>query len=72
MFKPGENSFTTVHVVQQDANDNIVTNYIATTALYHPETGAWELQQVKVVQYDEAGNITNVRRSRVAHDDRLE
>jgi lipopolysaccharide export system permease protein len=57
-FKPGENLFTTVHIVQQDAKDNIVTNYIATTALYHPETSAWELQQVKVVHYDEAGNIT--------------
>ena len=57
-FKPGENSFTTLHIVQQDADDNIVTNYIATTALYHPETRAWELQQVKVVNYDEAGNIT--------------
>jgi LPS export ABC transporter permease LptG len=57
-FKPGENLFTTVHIVQQDANDNIVTNYIATSALYHPETSAWELQLVKVVHYDEAGNIT--------------
>jgi lipopolysaccharide export system permease protein len=59
-FKPGENLFTTVHIVQQDANDNIVTNYIATSALYHPETSAWELQQVKVVHYDEAGNITKM------------
>jgi LPS export ABC transporter permease LptG len=57
-FKPGENTFTTLHIVQQDENDNIVTNYIATSALYHPETSAWELQQVKIVQYDEAGNIT--------------
>jgi lipopolysaccharide export system permease protein len=56
--KPGENLFITVHIVQQDANDNIVTNYIATSAVYHPDTGAWELQQLKVVQYDEAGNIT--------------
>jgi lipopolysaccharide export system permease protein len=57
-FKPEENFFTTVHIVQQDENDNILTNYIATSAVYHPETGAWELQQVKVVKYDEAGNIT--------------
>jgi LPS export ABC transporter permease LptG len=57
-FKPGENVFTTVHIVQQDANDNIVTNYIATSALYHPETKAWELQNVKVVHYDATGNIT--------------
>jgi LPS export ABC transporter permease LptG len=57
-FKPEENFFTTVHIVQQDEDDNIVTNYIATSAVYHPETGAWELQQVKTVNYDEAGNIT--------------
>jgi LPS export ABC transporter permease LptG len=57
-FKAGENQFTTVHIVQQDENDNIVTNYIATSALYHPESNAWELQQVKVVHYDETGNIT--------------
>jgi lipopolysaccharide export system permease protein len=56
-FKPGENLFTTVHIVQQDANDNIVTNYIATSALYHPEISAWELQQVKVVHYDEIGDL---------------
>jgi lipopolysaccharide export system permease protein len=48
-----------VHIVQQDANDNIVTNYIATSALYHPETKAWELQFVKVVHYDETGNVTD-------------
>ena len=57
-FKPGENLFTTVHIVQQDEADNIVTNYIATRALYHPETKAWELQLVKVVHYDATGNIT--------------
>jgi lipopolysaccharide export system permease protein len=55
---PGENVFKTIHIIQQDANDNIVVNYIATSAVYHPETHAWELRQVKVVYYDEAGNIT--------------
>jgi lipopolysaccharide export system permease protein len=69
-FKPGENSFTTVHIVQQDANDNIVKNYIATSALYHPETSAWELQQVKVVHYDDVGNIikTDVSESLMIND----
>src|SRR5882762_2139746 len=62
-FKPGENLFRTVHIVQQDANDNIVTNYIATSAVYHPETKAWELQTVKVVHYDETGNITQTAMS---------
>ena len=57
-FFPGENLFRNVHIVQQDANDNIVTAYIATRAVYHPETPAWEFQQTKVVYYDSAGNIT--------------
>jgi LPS export ABC transporter permease LptG len=57
-FYPGDNKFTTVHVIQQDANDNIVINYLVTTAYYHPETHAWEFRQMKVIYYDEAGNIT--------------
>jgi LPS export ABC transporter permease LptG len=58
-FVPGENKFTTVHVVQQDANDNIVTNYLATSAYYHPEKHVWDFRQVRVIHYDEAGNITD-------------
>jgi lipopolysaccharide export system permease protein len=57
-FYPGENLFRTVHIIQQDANDNIVVNYIATSAVYHPDTHAWEMRQMKVIYYDEAGNIT--------------
>jgi lipopolysaccharide export system permease protein len=57
-ISPTENLFRTLHITQQDANDNIVVNYIATSAVYHPETRTWELRQVKVVYYDEAGNIT--------------
>lgn len=59
-FFPGKNFFRTVHIIQQDANDNIVINYIVTNVLYHPETKAWELQQAKIVYYDEAGNITRL------------
>ena len=57
-FYPGENVFNTVHIVQQDANDIIVTAYIITRALYHPETHAWEFQQLKIVHYDKEGNVT--------------
>lgn len=59
-FYPGENKFNTVHIVQQDANDNIVRAYIATTAIYHAESHTWEFNGVKVVDYDTAGNIVNV------------
>ena len=57
-FYPGENVFNTVHIVQQDANDNIVTAYIITRAIYQPGTHAWEFQQLKIVHYDEEGNVT--------------
>jgi lipopolysaccharide export system permease protein len=57
-FYPGENVFNTVHIVQQDANDNIVMAYIVSRALYHPETHGWEFQQLKIVHYDKEGNVT--------------
>src|ERR1043165_6264529 len=47
LFFPGDNKFTTGHIVQQDANDNIVRAYIATTAVYHNESHTWELDGVK-------------------------
>ncbi len=62
-FKPGENEFTTVQILQQDAQDNIRKNYLATRAFYRPESKAWELQQVKVVSYDEPGNIVDIQES---------
>src|SRR5437868_7206609 len=58
-FRPGHNVFTNVQVLQQDEHDNIVENYLTPRATYHPETKTWELDQVKVVHYDETGNITD-------------
>ena len=56
-FRHGSNSFNNVQVLQQDANDNIVTNYLATRAFYRPEAKAWELENARVVHYDHTGNI---------------
>jgi lipopolysaccharide export system permease protein len=56
-FRSGGNTFNNVQVLQQDANDNIVTNYVATNAVYGPEAKTWDLENVKVVHYDHAGNI---------------
>jgi len=56
-FRPGQNQFNNVQVLQQDADDNITRDYLATRAIYRPETKAWELQTVKIVDYDVAGNI---------------
>jgi lipopolysaccharide export system permease protein len=58
-FRLGSNTFNNLQVLQQDANDNIVTNYVATRAFYRPETKTWDLENVKVVHYDQTGNITS-------------
>ena len=58
-FRPGHNVFNNVQVLQQDADDNIVENYLAPRATYHSETKTWELENVKIVHYDAAGNITD-------------
>lgn len=57
-FRPDRNQFVTVQVLQQDQHDNIVKNYLAERAFYHPEIPAWELRGAKVVSYDATGNIT--------------
>jgi len=57
-FRPEENEFITVQVLQQDADDNIVKNYMAKRASYREAEKRWELSLVKVVSYDEVGNIT--------------
>jgi len=56
-FRLGSKAFNNVQVLQQDADDNIVTNYIATRAFYRSETKTWDLENAKVVHYDPAGNI---------------
>jgi len=56
-FRPGHNTFNSVQVLQQDAHENIVTNFLAARAVYHLEKKVWELEQVKVVHYDATGNI---------------
>lgn len=57
-FRPERNEFLNVQVLQQDADDNIVTNYLAAGASYKSAEHAWELRFVKIVSYDQTGNIT--------------
>ncbi len=63
-FRPGRNKFDGVQIVQQDANDNIVRNYLATEAFYEPAQKAWRLERAKVVNYDAKGNITDEKMMR--------
>jgi lipopolysaccharide export system permease protein len=58
-FRPGHNIFNNVQVLQQDEHDNIIVNYLAPRATYEAESKTWELENVKVVHYDAAGNITD-------------
>ncbi len=58
-FRPGHDLFNNVQVLQQDANDNIVEDYLAARAIYDPKAKTWDLEEVKVVHYDKAGNITD-------------
>src|SRR5260370_277061 len=58
-FLQRSNTFNNVQVLQQDANDNIVTNYVASRASYSPEAKTWDLENVKIVHYDHAGNIVD-------------
>ena len=58
-FRPGQNSFDNVQILQQDGNDNIVTNFLANHAYYRPETHEWDLETLKIIWYDPAGNITH-------------
>lgn len=55
--RPEQNDFVTVQVLQQDADDNIVKNYMAQSATYHPDDQTWELKGLKAVDYDLSGNI---------------
>jgi LPS export ABC transporter permease LptG len=58
-FRPGHNLFNNVQVLQQDAHDNIVENYLSPRVTYHPEDKTWDLENVKVVKYDASGDITD-------------
>ncbi|HEY2124613.1 MAG TPA: LptF/LptG family permease [Chthoniobacterales bacterium] len=58
-FRRGQNIFNNVEVLQQDAHDNIVTSYLAGKAMFRPETTTWDLENVKIVNYDGTGNITH-------------
>jgi lipopolysaccharide export system permease protein len=56
-FRLHQNTFNNVQVLQQDANDTIVTTYLARHATYHPESKTWELDGAKIVHYDATGNV---------------
>ena len=63
-FRPGENVFRNIQVLQQDEHDDITRDYLANRATYHPDNKSWELENVKVVDYDAPGNIRRARFAR--------
>jgi LPS export ABC transporter permease LptG len=56
-FRPNSTEFSGVQIVQQDAQENVVRNYLATEAFYESATKSWRLEKAQVVNYDSAGNI---------------
>ena len=51
-FRRGQSVFNNVEILQQDSRDNIVKNYLAAKAIFHPDNKSWELLDAKVVSYD--------------------
>ncbi len=60
-FRVGANQFSGLQIVQQDEDQNIVRNYLAASAEFNPADKSWTLNQAKVVNYDNIGNITDER-----------
>ncbi|HEY4282487.1 MAG TPA: LptF/LptG family permease [Chthoniobacterales bacterium] len=58
-FRHGGANFYNIQVMQQDEHDKIIKNYLATQASYDSAKKTWELQNVKIVNYDQQGNITD-------------
>ncbi|MFL6515033.1 MAG: LptF/LptG family permease [Chthoniobacterales bacterium] len=58
-FRRGDTAFHNVQVLQQNQDDKIIINYLAAGARYDGSRKTWELQNVKVVNYDPQGNITH-------------
>jgi lipopolysaccharide export system permease protein len=58
-FRPGHDLFNDVQILQQDTHNNIVINYLAARATHDSTTKSWQLEEAKVVHYDEHGNITD-------------
>jgi lipopolysaccharide export system permease protein len=56
-FRPGSNRFNGVQIVQEDGNGNITRNYLVSDAFYDPATKTWRLENMKLTNYDRAGNI---------------
>lgn len=56
-FQPGSNQFQNVHVLQENAQEQIITSFLAARAVYRPQTNVWDLETAKIVWYDPAGNI---------------
>ncbi len=51
-------SFKGLHIMQQDAGNQVTTKYYARRASYDPATKTWALRDGKTVRFDDAGRIT--------------
>jgi lipopolysaccharide export system permease protein len=47
-----------VHVMQQDADGDVIAKYYARRASYVPEAKGWQMKDGKTVMFDKKGNVT--------------
>ena len=57
-FRIDEETYHNVQILQQDEQDNIVSNTMAAEAVYLRDQQAWRFGALKLVKYDASGNIT--------------
>jgi lipopolysaccharide export system permease protein len=57
-LRPNNPQLEHVHIMQQDAEGNILRKWYAARALYDAQTGRWTLSRGMVVDFDTNGDIT--------------
>lgn len=56
-MRRNSNELSGIHIIQQDAEGNILTKWYAKRANFNPATRTWTLERGKTVQFDTSGNI---------------
>jgi lipopolysaccharide export system permease protein len=58
-FRPGQSEFDDVHIMQQSADGKITKKWYAQRATYEARTKTWVLENGRIVEFDDIGDISN-------------
>jgi lipopolysaccharide export system permease protein len=58
-FRPGQSQFEDVHIIQQNEDGKITRKWYAQRASYDAATKTWTLDNGRIVEFDEAGDISS-------------